>query len=129
MLGQIVKASNLLQGISSYTLREDELKMVKPRYYTETGKFLGLYEKTGYMVIRGSPKEVFLNYGFDKEKLKVLYSHYRRRILNAFCGTVCDDVTNSKLDDVLPVKGLTLIKLIETDALEKIIYYILSSLL
>ena len=107
LLGQIVEVLNLLQDVSSHTLREDELKMVKPRYNAETGKFLGLYEKIGYMVIGGSPKEVFLNYGFDKEKSKVLYSHYRRRIMNPFCGTVCDDVTNSKLDDVLPVKGLT----------------------
>ena len=106
LLGQIVEALNLLQNVSSYTLREDELKMVKLRYNAETGKFLGLYEKTVCMVTGGSSKEVFLNYGFDKENSTVLYSHYRRRIMNAFCGTV-RDVTNSKVDDVLPVKGLT----------------------
>lgn len=43
LLGQIVEVLNLLQDVSSYTLREDELKMVKPRYNVETGKFLGLY--------------------------------------------------------------------------------------
>ena len=32
---------------------------------------------------------MFFNYGFDKEKSKILYSHYRRSS-NSFCGTMFD---------------------------------------
>ena len=38
--------------------------------------------------LRGSPEEVFFNYGYDKEKPKVLYSYYRKRIPNSFSGTI-----------------------------------------
>ena len=31
---------------------------------------------------------MFFNYGYVKEKYKVLYSHYKGRIPNAFCGTM-----------------------------------------
>ena len=74
--------------MSTYVLKENEVKIVRPKYNPETGEFLGLYETVGFMVVRGSPEEVFLNYGYDKEKSKVLYSHYRRRILNYFSGTI-----------------------------------------
>ena len=30
--------------------------------------------------MRRDADEVFFNYGYDKEKSKVVYSHYRRRI-------------------------------------------------
>lgn len=54
--------------------------MVRPKYNPDTGEFLGLYETVGIIVVRGSPKELFFNYGYDRKKSKVLYSHYRRRI-------------------------------------------------
>ena len=41
-----------------------------------------------YLVVRGLPEEVFLNYRFDQEKSKVLYSYYRKRIPNSFSGTI-----------------------------------------
>ena len=74
--------------MSTYVLKENEVKIVRPKYNPETGEFLGLYETVRFIVVRGSPEEVFFNYGYDKEKSKVLYSHYRRRILNSFSGTI-----------------------------------------
>ena len=62
--------------------------MVRPKYNSETEEFVGLYQTIGLIVIRGDAEEVFFNYGYDKEKSKVLCSHYRRRIPNAFCGTM-----------------------------------------
>ena len=64
------------------------MKIVRPKYNGGTGEFLGIFETIGYMVVRGFPKKVFFNYQFDKEKSKVFYSHYRRRIPNAFCGNM-----------------------------------------
>ena len=58
--------------------------MVRPKYNAETREFLGLYETVGFMVVRRSSDEVFFNYGYDKDRSKVLYSHYRRRIPNSF---------------------------------------------
>ena len=62
--------------------------MFKPKYDPEKGEFKGLYKTIGYLVVIGSPEEVFSNYGYDREKSKVLYSHYRRRIPNLFPGTI-----------------------------------------
>ena len=74
--------------MATYVLKNNEVKMVRPKYNPETGEFLGFYETVGFMVVRGSPKVVFFNYGYDKEKSKVLYSHFRRRIPNSFSDTV-----------------------------------------
>ena len=101
IIGQIVGASNPPQNIDSYELQDREVKMVRPKYNSETGEFLGLYETVGLLVVRGDAEEIFLNYGFDKEKSKVLYSHYRRKIPNAFCGTMFNrHITN------LPKRGV-----------------------
>ena len=88
IIGQIVESSNPPQDVSSYTLKENEVKMVRPRYDPETSEFKGLYKTIGYLVVRGFPEGVFFNYGFDKEKSKVLYSYYRKRIPNSFSGTI-----------------------------------------
>ena len=63
--------------MSTYILKENEVKMVGPKYNPKTGEFLGLYENVGFIVVRGSPEEVFFNYGYDKEKSKVLYAHHK----------------------------------------------------
>ena len=88
IIGQIVESSNLPLGVSSYTLKENEVKMVRPLFNPKTSEFKGLYETVGYLVVRGSPEKVFLNSGCNHEKSKILYSHYRRRIPNSFSGTV-----------------------------------------
>ena len=43
------------------------MKVVKPRYDPETGKFKSLYEIIGYLIVRGSPEEVFFNYGINEK--------------------------------------------------------------
>ena len=88
ILGQIVESSNTPHDISCYTLKENEVKMIRPQYDPETGEFKGLYETIGCLIVRGLPEEVFCNYGYDHQKSKVLYSHYKWRILNSFSGTI-----------------------------------------
>ena len=88
IIGQIVEVPNPPEDMSTYILKKNEVKMVRPKYNPETAEFLGLYETVKFMVVRGSPEEVFFNYGFDKEKSKVLYAHYRKRISNSFSGTI-----------------------------------------
>ena len=88
VLGQIVEAANPPEDISTYVLKENKVKMIRPKSNAETGEFLGLYETVRFMVVRGSPDEVFFNYGYNKDKSKVLYLDYRRRIPNSFSGTI-----------------------------------------
>ena len=88
ILGQIIEASNPPVNIGTYEPKEKEVKYLRPRYNKDTGKFLGVYETVGLLVVRGEPDEIFLNYGFDEMKSKVLYSTYRRKISNGFCGTI-----------------------------------------
>ena len=88
VLGQIVEAANPPEDIATYVLKENKVKMIRPKSNAETGEFLGLYETVRFMVVRGSPDEVFFNYGYNKDKSKVLYLDYRRRIPNSFSGTI-----------------------------------------
>ena len=88
ILSQIVEASNRPEDMSTYILKENEVKMVRTKYNSETGIFLGLYETVVFVVVKGSPEEVSFNYGYHKDKSKVLYSHLRRRIPKSFSGTI-----------------------------------------
>ena len=51
--------------------------MIRPKYNTSTGEFKGLYKTIGFLVVRGAPDKFFFNYGYNQNKSKVLYSHYR----------------------------------------------------
>ena len=61
--------------------------MYRPKYDTMTGTFQGLYEMLGYIMVRGDPQEHFLDYGFSKQNLKILHSHYKKRIPSSFSRT------------------------------------------
>ena len=61
---------------------------MRPRYNAETGDLLGLHETSGFIIVRGDSDEDFFDDGVDKQKSKVLYSHYKRRIPNEFSGTI-----------------------------------------
>ena len=87
ILGQIVESSNPPENISPYTLKENEVRMIRPKYDTSTGQFKGLYETIGFLVVWGAAEEIFFNYGYDQNKSKILYSHYRRKIPSFFSDT------------------------------------------
>ena len=82
ILGHVAEALNLLEDISNYVCKEREVKLIRLRYDPSTGDFLGLYETIGFPLVRGDEEEHFLNYGFDDNKSKLLYSFYKRRITN-----------------------------------------------
>ena len=50
------------------------LRCMKPEYDIATGQFLGLYERVGFIIVRGDSGYAFFNYGYDKEKSKLLDS-------------------------------------------------------
>ena len=44
-------------SLKIYLTKEREDKIIRPRYEPTTGEFLGLYETTGFVVIRGDEDE------------------------------------------------------------------------
>ena len=88
ILGQIVESSNPLEKLSSYTLKDNEVRIIRPKYDTSTGQFKGLYKTIGFLVVRGAPDEIFFHYGYDSNKSKIIYSHYRRKISSSFSGNI-----------------------------------------
>ena len=72
ILGQVIEVCNPPNDILKYELKDREVKFLCPRYNKDTGEFLGLYETIGLLVLRGDAEEIFLNYGYDQEKSKVL---------------------------------------------------------
>ena len=88
ILGQIIESSNPTENILSYTFRENEFRMIRPKYDTSTGEFKGLYKTIRFLVVRGAPDENFFSFGYYQNKSKVLYSHCRRKIPSSFSGTI-----------------------------------------
>ena len=88
IIGQIIEALNPPEDVANYVCKEREVKFVRPRYNPTTGEFFNLYEQIGFLIVRGDEDEHFLNYGFDENKSKLLYSFYKRRIPNSFGGTL-----------------------------------------
>ena len=88
-------------------MKDNEVRIIRPKYDTSTGQFKGLYKtigflvvrestgqfkglyKTiGFLVVRGAPDEIFFHYGYDSNKSKIIYSHYRRKISSSFSGNI-----------------------------------------
>ena len=86
ILGQAIDVLNPPEDISSYVLKEREVKMTRPCYDSLNGEFLGLCDTVGFLVVHGDEEEHFLNYGYYETKSKLFYSFCKRRISNAFGG-------------------------------------------
>ena len=69
---------------------QNDKKLVKiymPMYDMTTGKFLGVKESVGYIMIRNEEQETFLSYGYSAEHSSTLYCHSKQPIPNIFRGT------------------------------------------
>ena len=75
------------EDLQNYKCEDKEIKMYRPKYNTVTGTFQGLYERLGYIMVRGDPQEHFLDYRYSKQNSKALHSHYEKRIPSSFSGT------------------------------------------
>ena len=67
ILGQIVVFRSTPEGENIDELIKNDKKLVKiymPMYDTTTGKFLGVKESVGYIMIRNQEDEAFLSYGY-----------------------------------------------------------------
>ena len=88
ILGQVVPLRNPPEALDEYISTGDHLvKMYVPMYDNKDGKFLGVKETAGYVILRGDWDETFWTYGFDEEKSSVLYCYSKQPMPNLFKGT------------------------------------------
>ena len=71
----------------TYECRADEVKLCVPLYNVETGEFSNIQNWLAHIMVRGDKYEMFLSYGYDKDKSNVLYSTYKQILPNIFQGT------------------------------------------
>ena len=106
ILGQIIpfKSPPESEDIDEYIKNDKKLvKMYWPMYDTATGKFLGIKESVGYIMIRNQEEEVFLSYGYSLEHEATLFCHQKQPIPNIFRGTTFN---GHKLSNYLESKAV-----------------------
>lgn len=88
LIDQNIEASNPPENIETHVCKDREVKLFGANYDLSIEEFSGLCKTVGFIVVRRDDDELFFNCGFDAEKSKILYSHYRRRTRNSFGVTV-----------------------------------------
>ena len=84
ILGQINECINPPENIHNYVCKKREVRIYCPQYDPVARQILGLYESLGFIIVRADPDGNFLDYGFCKKKLKILYSYHEIRIPNSW---------------------------------------------
>ena len=99
ILGQISAAANSPDDMKTYECAENEVKLVAPFYNEQTGEVLGLRKSLGFINLRGDEEDAFFNYGFSKNKSKVLYAAQKMVTSKVFSGTVFKRHRNEMLKE------------------------------
>ena len=86
-IGQVNECINPPEDLKNNVCQDREVKIYRPCYDPVAGNVLGLYETTGFIVVRGDPKEHFLDYGYCKQNSKILHSHHKNKIPCSFSST------------------------------------------
>ena len=84
ILGQVVPMLNPPEDLQNYVLKNNDAKIIRPKYDPVSGEFLGLVETLAYLTVPGDHQECFFDYGDNKENSKVLYSTHKMKIPNSF---------------------------------------------
>ena len=87
ILGQLIRAANQPEDISTYECMPNEIKLYTCIYDMTNGEFKGVSESLAYIVLRDDSEEVFLSYGYDATKAKVLYAVSMEKIPDALLST------------------------------------------
>ena len=88
IIGQIVPLLYQPKNIDDYVLKEDEVKILTPKYNPSTGKFLGLEYCIAFLTVQNDPQEQFFDYGYTKDNSKILFSVQKMKIPNSFKTTM-----------------------------------------
>ena len=81
IIGQIILEANQPEDISTYECAPNVVKLYTCIYDINTGEFKGVRES--YIILCGDDEEVFLSYGYDAAKAKVLYASSKQKIPDA----------------------------------------------
>ena len=87
VLAQILPLANNPENLNEYICKDNEVKILCPIYDVETATFRGLEQRLALIVVRGNKDECFLSHGYDPDKTKQLYSHFKKDIPNIFQST------------------------------------------
>ena len=88
IIAQIMPLSQQPQNIENYELKEDEVKIVQPRYDPVSGELLGIEYCVALVTVRDDPEEQFFDYSYTKDNTKVLFSTKKVKIPSSFKSTV-----------------------------------------
>ena len=61
IIGQVTPMLNPPEDLKNYIPKENEAKIVRPKYDVASGQFLGLVETLGYLTVRGYKREFFFD--------------------------------------------------------------------
>ena len=87
ILGQIVPLRNPPENLDEAVANDETntlVKMYMPMYDNSNGKFLGVKETLGYIMLRNEPEETFLTYGYSAEHSNILFCFSKQPMPNIF---------------------------------------------
>ena len=87
IIGQLIPAANQPEDIAAHECQPNEVKLLTCIYDLANGQFKDVRDSLAFSVLRGDMEEVFLSYGFDADKSKVLYAASKKKIPDAFSCT------------------------------------------
>ena len=88
IIGQIAPLLNQPEKLEDYVPKVNEVKILRAKYDSTSGHFLGLENCLAYLTVRGDFQEQFLDYGYLKENSKILYSTHKMKVPNSFSSTI-----------------------------------------
>ena len=83
VLGQIIPLKTQPETV----IDELHTKFYTPSYDLNTGEFLGINEKVGYIMLHNDEKEVFFSYGYSEEHASTLFC-YQKNLLQTYSEEV-----------------------------------------
>ena len=88
IVSQLITLKTVPDGLDEAVRTDRSLvKMYDPDYDHKSGKFLGVKESLGYIMLRNKEQETFFTYGFSAEHASILYCYSRQSMPNVFKGT------------------------------------------
>ena len=83
-IAQIMPLAHQPKEIESYQLKDNEVKILQPKYDPISAEFLGIEYCVALVTVRNNPEEQFFDYGYHKENSKKLYSTRKLKVPNSF---------------------------------------------
>lgn len=88
IIGQITPFIYQPKHMNDYVLKENEVKILRPKYNLTTGEFLGLEYCIAFLNVRNDLQKQFFDYGYTKDNSRILFSVQKMKIPNSFKTTM-----------------------------------------